>query len=147
MKFWTTKHIHLIGWIASPCIIAFIIIFSLLPSSSISSPLLAFPYSDKVAHAIAYFAGAFTLSLAIVKVEGVQPYRVLLKKNIRRVVSIFVFVVLIGALVELIQPMMNRSCELLDLIADAIGAVGGIFCGLATMHIVQKGELGERDKR
>ncbi len=147
MKYVTTRRVRIFGWIASPCLLAFIIIYSFLPSSQISTPLLNFPYSDKVAHMIAYFGVAFTLSLAFVKVGKYERYLFLLTHNIVTVVAIFIFVVFVGAAVELIQPMLNRSCELLDLIFDALGAAGGLFCGLWAIHAVQKGEIDERNSR
>ena len=46
--------------------------------------------------------------------------------------------VLIGAIIELIQPTFNRSAELSDWIADTLGVLIGIGLGLAYRRVRQR---------
>ena len=66
--------------------------------------------SDKLVHFIAFAALAFPL--AHTGRFGLIP-------------------VLIGAIIELIQPTFNRSAELSDWVADTLGVLIGIGLGLA----------------
>ena len=72
--------------------------------------------SDKLVHFIAFAALAFPL--ARTGRFGLIP-------------------VLIGAIIELIQPTFNRSAELSDWIADTLGVLIGIGLGLAYRRVRQ----------
>jgi len=73
--------------------------------------------SDKLVHFIAFAALAFPL--ARTGRFGLIP-------------------VLIGAIIELIQPTFNRSAELSDWIADTLGVLIGIGLGLAYRRVRQR---------
>ena len=73
--------------------------------------------SDKLVHFIAFAALAFPL--ARTGRFGLIP-------------------VLIGAIIELIQPTFNRSAELRDWFADTLGVLVGIGLGLAYRRVRQR---------
>ena len=73
--------------------------------------------SDKLVHFIAFAALAFPL--ARTGRFGLIP-------------------VLIGAIIELIQPTFNRSAELSDWIADTLGVLIGIGLGLPYRRVRQR---------
>ena len=70
--------------------------------------------SDKIAHLIAFAALAFPLSRT--GRFGLLP--------------VFLGASLFGGVIELIQPTFNRSADINDWIADIMGIVLGIACGL-----------------
>ena len=70
--------------------------------------------SDKVVHLIAF--AALSSPLARTGRIGLLP--------------VFVGASAFGGLIELIQPSFNRSADMNDWIADIIGVVIGILCGL-----------------
>ena len=70
--------------------------------------------SDKLVHLIAFAALSFPLSRT--GRFGLLP--------------VFVGASAFGGVIELIQPSFNRSADMNDWIADIIGVVAGIVCGL-----------------
>ena len=70
--------------------------------------------SDKVLHLIAFAALSFPL--ARTGRIGLLP--------------VFVGASAFGGLIELIQPTFNRSADMNDWVADILGVVLGIICGL-----------------
>ena len=70
--------------------------------------------SDKVVHLIAFAALSFPL--AITRRFGLLP--------------LFVGASAFGGVIELIQPIFNRNADIDDWIADFLGVVIGILCGL-----------------
>ena len=70
--------------------------------------------SDKLVHILAFAALSFPL--ARTGRFGLRP--------------VFVGASIFGGVIELIQPTFNRSCDVNDWIADVIGVVHGIICGL-----------------
>ena len=70
--------------------------------------------SDKVVHLIAFAALSFPL--ARTGRIGLTP--------------VFVGASAFGGLIELIQPTFNRSADMNDWVADIMGVVLGIICGL-----------------
>ena len=75
--------------------------------------------SDKVLHLIAFAALSFPL--ARTGRFGLTP--------------VFVGAITFGGIIELIQPSFNRSADFNDWIADIIGVVLGIGCGLLYRRI------------
>jgi len=75
--------------------------------------------SDKLVHLIAFAALSFPL--ARTGRIGLTP--------------VFVGASAFGGLIELIQPSFNRSADVNDWIADVIGVVLGIGCGLLYRRI------------
>lgn len=70
--------------------------------------------SDKLVHFIAFAALAFPL--AYTGRFGLSP--------------VFISASVYGGAIELIQPSFNRSADINDWVADIIGVVLGIGCGL-----------------
>ena len=75
--------------------------------------------SDKLVHVIAFAALAFPL--ARTRRFGLLP--------------VFVGASAFGGAIELIQPSFNRSADFNDWIADIVGVVLGIGCGLLYRRI------------
>jgi VanZ family protein len=87
---------------------------SLLPPSQAQVPLTV---SDKILHIAAYAAAGFLTLLVGAsgpEISGIHP----------AVASIGLCIIL-GAVIEILQPLTGRSMELLDVGADALGAVLG----------------------
>ena len=70
--------------------------------------------SDKLVHFIAFAALSFPLSRT--GRFGLTP--------------VFVGAIVFGGLIELIQPSFNRSADMNDWVADILGVVLGVLCGL-----------------
>ena len=70
--------------------------------------------SDKVVHLIAFAALSFPLS----------------KTGRFGLFPVFLGASFFGGMIELIQPTFNRSADMNDWIADIVGVVLGITCGL-----------------
>ena len=70
--------------------------------------------SDKLVHLIAFAALAFPLA----------------RTGRFGLIPIFITSSIFGGLIELIQPYVNRSADIDDWIADIIGIILGILCGL-----------------
>ena len=75
--------------------------------------------SDKIVHFIAFAAVA--LPLARTGRFGLLP--------------VFIGASAFGGAIELIQPSFNRSADINDWVADVVGVVMGIGCGLLYRHI------------
>ena len=75
--------------------------------------------SDKLVHFIAFAALAFPL--AYTGRFGLPPV----------IIGASVY----GGVIELIQPSFNRSADVNDWIADVVGVVLGIGCGLLYRHL------------
>ena len=71
------------------------------------------PGTDKTHHLIAYFFLALPSGL---------------KKPNNWVLYIFLFIIF-GGIIEIIQPYVNRYCELLDFFANTMGIFFGFFIG------------------
>ena len=69
--------------------------------------------SDKVYHLISF--AILTLPIAIIRPRAIW---IILSLSIAY-----------GGAIEVLQPLVNRNCELADLIADACGSVLGILAG------------------
>jgi len=70
--------------------------------------------SDKLVHLIAFAALAFPLA----------------RTGRLGLLSVFIGASAFGGAIELIQPMFNRSADVNDWIADTVGVIIGIGCGL-----------------
>ncbi len=136
--------LSLIGWVLSIVVTITIVILSLLPADDFGNLNLTFPHADKVAHALAYAALGFFLHLALVpsasqKNRSHKPlfplWRFLL------VLSAGFF---LGALLELIQPVFERSLELADLLADVLGTVAGYLAAIPFLRLRPWFEKGRR---
>jgi VanZ family protein len=72
---------------------------------------LSTPFSDKIEHIAAY---------------GLLGFLALLARKDRKAILLWLpLILLFGALIELLQPYVNRHAELMDLVADGFGALVG----------------------
>ena len=67
--------------------------------------------SDKVYHLISF--AILTLPITIIRPQAIW---IILSLSIAY-----------GGLIELLQPLVNRNCEMADLLADAVGAMLGVL--------------------
>ena len=67
--------------------------------------------SDKLCHLISF--AIFTLPIAIIRPKAMWV--------------ILTLSIAYGGAIEIIQPLVNRNCEMVDLFADSCGAVLGIL--------------------
>ena len=82
-------------------------------------PILNTGAIDKVAHFAAYFVLAALMAWTAALHGAKLHFRLLL--------VFWLIAVSYGAVDELLQPPVGRSCELLDWLADAAGAVCGLL--------------------
>ena len=94
-----------------------IIVLSLLPLPQPQLPGITF--TDKILHALAYLLLSFLLFAS--QLPGPRP---------RLVLASVLGSLLLGGLLELIQPLALRRRELLDLAADLAGAGAGAVLAL-----------------
>ena len=79
-------------------------------------------YNDKVAHTVAY---AVLMVLALVACRRPQA------TTARRITMWLLILTAYAAVDELIQPLVGRSCQLTDWLADLAGLVTATLCYLA----------------
>jgi len=108
---------------------------SFIPSLQVSSPFRFVPYEDKILHAGAYFVMAFLLFLSLAHRPRHSTFRDLFTENRKGVLGSFSLTVIMGIVIEILQPLTGRSMELLDAIADASGALAGIAAALIVLEI------------
>jgi VanZ family protein len=102
-------------WISCTVItLAAITFLSLRPDLSLPDV----PGKDKTLHIVAYAALMFLAGL----------------RRPKQLPAIFLFFILYGGMIELIQPYVNRSCEVLDLAADTLG----LACGLLLAEMLRR---------
>jgi VanZ family protein len=106
--------------LAGAVVVALVILFASIvdpPSTGASSPILGIP-QDKWVHALAYAGLATTLVYAGLS-PGDRPAR-------RLLAGALVLTVVYGAGIEVVQAFLPaRSFDLLDALANALGAVVG----------------------
>jgi len=106
-------------------VITIIITFiSLINESNIpSTGWLAFKNSDKVVHIIMYMSLSYVMFLE----RNQKRYLSVRHHKIPNVI-IMIILIFMGGVIEIIQPIVsNRSCNLLDFIANGIGAILGFL--------------------
>ena len=90
-------------------IIVIILLFSLYPTHSVPDH----NNNDKIGHLLMYLL--LTLPISIVKPNYFYLF--------------YLFFVLLGGFIEIIQPLFNRHQDFLDFIFNAFGILLGIFLG------------------
>lgn len=103
-------------WLLSAMFLIVIIYLTLMPASAVPHVEL-FPHADKVVHAIMFGA----LATAIIYDYSRWRGRLLFKSVALCIISSIV----LGGIIEVLQSVMylGRSGDILDLIADAVGAI------------------------
>ena len=94
-----------LAWGLTVVLIAVISGLTLMPSSQADGP----PTPDKLYHFIAF-------AVLVMPLCAAYP---------RRIWWVVAGAIVFGGLIEVIQPMVGRGDEWLDLLADALGAVAG----------------------
>jgi VanZ family protein len=111
--------------VVTAAVAAAIVLLSLLPLPQPRLPGVHF--LDKLLHALAYLLLSFLLFAS--QLPGPRP---------RLVLASVLGSLLLGGLVELIQPLTLRRRELLDLAADLAGAVVGAFLALVLVQPLKR---------
>ena len=92
---------------------------------------------DKLVHLVAFTGLAWLMAAVAHHREN--------RFTIRAATMIFVIAILYGAMDELTQPYVGRSCDLLDWVADALGAVLGITAFAVWNWLNAEGGLRKAD--
>ena len=111
--------------LASRILLAIVLAAITLLSLSPSSPS-ALGGQDKIAHLLAYAAVAFLLVLSARR----SPNR------LTRVLTLLGITILYGVVIEFVQEFTAREFDVLDMAANALGAVIGTVAGLAARRVL-----------
>lgn len=126
--------IRAVARVLSPLILGVITYFSLVPGSNLASSGLLGLFGDKGAHMLAYVALGFFLTLSIsVERPGAKGGSVI-RSHMWRLLIVWGVSIIVGSIIEMVQPFFQRGFEVLDIVADGIGSLVGIL--LATAVVV-----------
>ncbi len=125
-RFW--EIVNSIGLVFSPLILFGITVLSFLPLSGVESKAFLIPHFDKIAHLLSYTALGGAMYFAVAKE----------KENFKKGVVIIILGVVIGFLIEIIQPYFDRSFELLDIVSDFVGLVVGVYLASKILCLLNK---------
>jgi VanZ family protein len=92
-------------------------------------PPLALVHADKMAHAGMYAVLALLLAVAWSQRAWVSW---------RAILAVFALLAIYGVLDEVTQPMVGRSADVLDWLADMAGAIGGLAIFVAARGLRQR---------
>jgi VanZ family protein len=118
--------INLIGGVLTAAICVSVIVLSFLSGVSVPSVV---PYKDKGAHFLAYCAVGFSFYLWFFRFDEKKPFGF---------VGALLAGVLLGAIIEVLQPFFDRAFELVDLLMDAMGSLTGALVAALTCFLVKK---------
>jgi VanZ family protein len=110
------RHIYKIRYVLAIVLTVITITLSVLPADNLSQTgFINIPFGDKISHAIAYLSLGFSWSLACDKQKYSQ-------------IKVLLFLFLLGLGLEMTQFyfLSGRYFEIFDIIANIIGAIGGI---------------------
>ena len=110
---------------ATAVLAAGIVVVSMLPMPQ--PQMEQVPLADKFAHGLAYLALGFMLFAS--QLPGPRA---------RLVLVAVIGSLVLGGLIELIQPLAGRHRELGDLVADLVGSAAGAFLALALTGPLQR---------
>ena len=125
--------IRVVGIILLISVTALILIFSLMPASQIEKVVDLFLFADFGAHLLAYAAFGFCFFLAIVKLGQ----KITARRRAFEVSIVMICGLVLGALIEILQPLVQRSCQLPDILADLIGTALGIAVAALLIEYIQ----------
>lgn len=136
------KTVRAIGIVLLTISCILIIIFSFFEFSSTPTSLIN---NDKIAHSISYTSLGFSLFLSLVHLPTFMQARkerkskdkniLFLSHSTRAIFLSTIIGTLFGLIIEILQPLFNRSCDFLDLAADFLGVVFGIAIGIILLDI------------
>ncbi|WP_320123568.1 antibiotic resistance protein VanZ [uncultured Sphaerochaeta sp.] len=137
--------VRVTGIILSTLVVTLILVFSFMPKESYPE-ISWIPFADKGDHMAAYAALGFSLFFAFLQIPGsgkprkrvAVPHSTLHLSSWSGSAVLVSLVVgtLLGIIVELLQPMFERSREWLDLAADFMGLVVGLAIALLVLKAV-----------
>lgn len=91
-----------------------------LPDSDMSWP----EGTDKVVHGLMFLGVYLSVCFDITRRQcGKTPGRI---AGSRTRINLAGWVMLLGAVIEIVQPLSGRACDISDFIADAVGALAGL---------------------
>lgn len=97
---------------------------TLWPDPLPESDMTLFEGADKVVHSLMFFGVYLSACYDISRRKCINMPDKVAGVLVR--INLCGWVMLLGAVIELLQPLSGRSCELADFIADAVGAVTGL---------------------
>lgn len=122
--------------ILSPVVIAVITYFSLIPGSDLASRSLLGILGDKGAHMLAYVALGFFLTLSFsVERPGAKGISVI-SSQCWRFLLVWGVTIMVGSIIEIVQPFFQRGFEVLDIVADGIGSLAGILLAAGVVVLI-----------
>ncbi|MFA5446941.1 MAG: antibiotic resistance protein VanZ [Sphaerochaeta sp.] len=137
--------IRKLGWVLTTLVVVLILYFSFIPAES--APRVSWiPFADKGAHLIAYAAFGFSSFLATLEIPGFSTRK--RRRGLpsaalhisswsgRSIIISLVTGTVLGALVEILQPLFGRSREWADLLADFMGLVVGLAVVLVLLKVL-----------
>lgn len=137
------KVIHVFGSITSPLISITIVIFSFISSSTAASSSWLLIFGDKGAHTASYMALGFCLFCTMIKPVEQYSLMHIVKKNFVRIVVLWALIIVFGSIIEFLQPRFGRGFEVLDIVADAVGSIVGIFFSILVISIINRFLVGK----
>ena len=138
---------RILGFIGTPLIAVAIAILSLAPSSTLLTSSWLWTLRDKGAHALAYAALAFFLFCMIAAKVAVPTWSNVLRANGWRLLLVLGLSMLMGSAIEIIQPYFGRAFEILDIVADAVGALIGLCFAFVMVTSILQWEASAEDRR
>ncbi len=134
-----------VGITPSVFVVFAILYFSFIPAENYPS-FTWIPFADKGDHMLAYACLGFSLFYATLQIPGSGKTR----KDGRKtrstlhlsswagpsIIKTLVLGLLLGFMVEMLQPFFGRSREWMDLAADCMGLVVGLALALVLLNLV-----------
>ncbi|MFR9546635.1 MAG: VanZ family protein [Rikenellaceae bacterium] len=99
-----------------------------LVSFSNDIPEIKIPYIDKIVHFLFYIGLNFLLLTTLF---------VMNKDSWRYIIGVTLVAILYGVVIELIQPLTGRSCEVLDIVANSMGAISGVLLFIPIRRLIK----------
>jgi len=139
------KIVRITGIVLTLVVVGLILAFSFMPKEAY--PKISWiPFADKGDHMAAYAAFGFSFFLATLQIPGSGKQRRAGSKvrstlhitswSGRSIIYTLVAGLLLGGLVEFLQPRFGRMREWLDLAADFMGLVVGVAVVLLLLKLV-----------
>lgn len=129
------RYTRIMGMVLTPVVMLTITILSLTPGENLSSTTWYPLIGDKGAHALAYTALGCFLQFALSGRHVPTSFTSMLKENGWRVPLVLGISIVLGTIIEIVQPFFGRSFEMLDIVAEVVGTLVGILFALICMGI------------
>ncbi len=109
-----------------------IVMFSLSPGSTIA-PAVRLVGGDKIAHFLAYSALGFWTYISLGSV-----FKGFREKASRRFYTAVLYCILVGGIMEVLQPWFGRTMSFTDFLMDAAGGIAGALLGVLSVRGIGK---------